>query len=74
MKTDCLLIGFNDWNFEEYVEMVESMGTGSGAYKDLSLAMVRHEGKPWRSMDLLNRFYSESNGGAQRPFHNADFL
>ena len=74
MKTDCLLIGFNDWNFEEYVEMVESMGTGSGAYKDLSLAMVRHEGKPWRSMDLLNRFYSESNGVAQRPFHNADFL
>ena len=74
MKTDCLLIGFNDWNFEEYVEMVKSMGTGSGAYKDLSLAMIHHEGKPWRSMDILNRFYSESSKLPQKPFHNADFL
>jgi anaerobic magnesium-protoporphyrin IX monomethyl ester cyclase len=74
MKMDCLLIGFNDWDFQAYVDMVKSMGSGSGAYKDLSLAFMQYEGKPWRSMDILNRFYFEGTGRAHKPFHNADFL
>ena len=73
MKTDCLLIGFNDWDFEAYVEMVKSMGTGSGAYKDLSLAFIQYEAKPWRSMDILNRYYHDG-ARVHKPFHNADFL
>lgn len=71
---DCLLIGFNDTNFEEYVEMVRSMGSGSGAYKDLSLAFVELDNKPNRSMDVLNRYYFEGNQEHCAPFHNADFL
>ncbi|HEX8162956.1 MAG TPA: PhpK family radical SAM P-methyltransferase [Pyrinomonadaceae bacterium] len=73
--TDCLIIGFNDGNLEDYVHLLKAMGTGSGAYQDLDLALVEYEGRPHRSMDILNRFYFESRGAAgRRPFHNADFL
>ena len=74
MKTDCLIIGFNDFDFKEYVEMVQAMGTNSGSYKDLSLAFARLGGIPYRSMDLLNMFYFEGKSGHHKPFHNADFL
>jgi len=73
--TDCLVIGFNDSNFEEYEEMVRSMGTESGAYRDLSLAFINYEGKPRRSIDILNHFYFQNKGGeVVKPLHNADFL
>jgi len=74
--TDCLVIGFNDSNFEEYEEMVRSMGSESGAYRDLSLAFINYEGKPRRSMDILNHFYFQHRGDSDvvKPFHNADFL
>jgi anaerobic magnesium-protoporphyrin IX monomethyl ester cyclase len=71
---DCLIIGFNDSNFADYVTMVKSMGTDSGAFKDLDLAFIEYRGKPYRSMDILNHFHSLNGNGRQRPFHNADFL
>ncbi len=73
---DCLIIGFNDSSFEEYEAMVRSMGVESGAYRDLSLAFIDYEGKPQRSMDILNHFYLENNGHGEKakPLHNADFL
>src|ERR1700752_1910045 len=72
--TDCLIIGFNDFDFQEYVKMVKSMGVNSGAYRDLSLAFIEYQGRPFRSMDILNHFCFENEGGTQRPFSNADFL
>lgn len=71
--TDCLIIGFNDSNFEEYVNMVGSMGRDSGAFKDLDLAFIEYAGKPRHSMDLLNYFYGVDKPD-HRPFHNADFM
>jgi radical SAM PhpK family P-methyltransferase len=71
---DCLIIGFNDSPFEDYVGLVKSMGTDSGAYKDLRLAYIDFQGKPYRSMDILNHYYSQSNGGTNKHLHNADFL
>lgn len=71
---DCLLIGFNDSNFENYVHMVRGMGTDSGSYRDLKLAFVEHNNKPYRSMDILNLFYFENKADDYKPFHNADFL
>ena len=68
---DCLLIGFNDTDFEDYVNLVRSMGTNTGAYRDLNLHFVEHEGKPYRSMDILNYFQDKERA---EPFHNADFL
>jgi anaerobic magnesium-protoporphyrin IX monomethyl ester cyclase len=71
---DCLVIGFNDSDFPSYVDMVKSMGTDSGAYKDLNLAYVDYQGKPYRSMDLLNLFHAERHRGDILPLHNSDFL
>lgn len=71
---DCLIIGFNDSNLEEYVSMVKAMGTDSGAYKDLDLALVHYNGKDYRSMDLLNEFYFADGKKVRKPFHNSDFL
>jgi radical SAM PhpK family P-methyltransferase len=72
--TDCLIIGFNDYNFELYTDMVGSMGLDSGAYRDLSLAFIEHEGRKYRSMDILNRFHFAGQPEPARPFHNSDFL
>ncbi|MGB7925168.1 MAG: PhpK family radical SAM P-methyltransferase [Pyrinomonadaceae bacterium] len=72
--TDCLIIGFNDANFEEYVKLVASMGKDSGAYRDLDLAFIKYNNKPYRSMDILDHFYHENSGGTHRPFSNVDFL
>src|SRR2546429_3210442 len=71
---DCLIIGFNDSDFSEYVHMVGSMGKDSGAYRDLDLAFITYDGKPQRSMDILNHFYAQGLGGPHKPFSNVDFL
>jgi anaerobic magnesium-protoporphyrin IX monomethyl ester cyclase len=71
---DCLIIGFNDLDFEEYVETVCSQGENSAAYRSLNLSFVKHEGKPYRSIDLLNLYYARSMNGQHWPFNNADFL
>ena len=72
--TDCLIIGFNDSEFASYIDMVRSMGTDSGAYRDLNLAFINYNNKPYRSMDILNHFYYEDKAGPRQLFHNADFL
>jgi radical SAM PhpK family P-methyltransferase len=72
--TDCLIIGFNDTPFEDYVKTVTAMGTDSGAYKDLNLAFIEYEGRPYHSMGILNRFYRESVSHHHEPFSNVGFL
>ena len=72
--TDALIIGYNDPDFPAYVESLRGMGAGSGAFKDLDLAMLEYEGRPYRALDLVSRFRSQGPGGAQAPFHNCDFL
>lgn len=67
---DCLLVGFNDYDFPGYVDMVKLMGPDSGAYQDLRLAYVEHEGHPYRALDLLSALH----GDGTRRFHNSDFL
>lgn len=74
MSVDCLILGFYDYPFADYVTMLRAMGTDSGAYHDLSLAFVEHEGEPMRALDILTRFHCEDPLLPQRPFHNADFL
>jgi anaerobic magnesium-protoporphyrin IX monomethyl ester cyclase len=69
---DCLIIGFNDVNFGDYVSMVRAMGEDSGAYRDLNLAFIEFENQAMRSMDMLNVF--RHKGSEQKAFHNADFL
>jgi radical SAM PhpK family P-methyltransferase len=71
---DCLIIGFNDSNFKDYVDMVKAMGRNSGAYKDLNLSFIEYNNRPYRAMDILNHFYFQNRRGTYKPFHNADFL
>lgn len=71
---DCLIIGFNESSFQDYVEMVHSMGEGAGAYKDLSLAFVRLDQKPMHGLDVLNHFRRRHGPEPVRRLHNADFL
>lgn len=71
---DCLVIGFNDMDFPDYVKMVRSMGEESGAFRDLNYYFVEYDGRPHRSMDLLNRFHFQDRRGKYSPFHNADFI
>ena len=74
MKTDCLLIGYYDTDFTQYVSLVRSMGEDSGAYRDLNLAFIEYEGRPFRSMDILNHFHFQQSEGSYKPLHNYDFL
>ena len=67
--TDCLIIGFNDTTFGDYVGMLRSMGTASGAYRDVELAFVEADGRAMRCLDMLNAVRV-----GEEPFHNADFL
>lgn len=71
---DCLLVGFNDTNFDEYVTMVKSMGRDSGAFRDLNLYYLEHEGKPYRSMDFINLLHTQACNDHNKTFHNSDFL
>lgn len=74
MKTDCLIVGFNDTDLAPWVEMVKSMGEKSGAFRDLNLAYVDYQGRPHRSMDLLNHFHFGPDIDPRRRFSNTDFL
>lgn len=69
---DCLIIGFNDSNFENYVEMTKSISMDAGAYRDLNLAFIEYNNKPYRALDIFTHFQSQD--GVSKPFHNTDFL
>lgn len=70
--TDCLILGFHEPPFADYVAMLRAMGSRSGAYQDVALAFVELEGQPLRALDVLTRFHQD--GASGKHFHNADFL
>ncbi|MEU4563475.1 PhpK family radical SAM P-methyltransferase [Actinoplanes sp. NPDC023936] len=72
--TECLIVGFNDTDFAEYVRDVRLMGEESGAFRDLRLAYIDHDGRPLRALDALSHFHENEPGTAKPYFHNADFL
>lgn len=69
---DCLIIGPDDTNFKEYVNMAKAISTDSGAYRDLNLAFIEHAGNPYRALDIFT--YLHSSVGPSKIFHNMDFL
>jgi anaerobic magnesium-protoporphyrin IX monomethyl ester cyclase len=71
---DCLIIGYNDFVFEEYVEILRAMGTAHADYRDLHLNFLRYNGKPYRALDLLTHFYYQDKKPPHIPFHNAETL
>ena len=61
---DCLFVGHNEMQFDEYEKMVRSMGTRSEAYRDLLLNFIWLDGKPLSVPEAFNHFY----GGPHGPF------
>src|SRR6202043_1823513 len=74
MVTDCLIIGYNDGQFEREVELFRSMGPRHPDFRDLNLNFIEHQGKPYRAMDILDHFYHEGRARVGRKFHNTDVL
>jgi len=56
---DCLLISNNDMDFANYEKMVKTMGMNSGSFRDLNLNYITYNNKPYRAMDILNKFHFE---------------
>src|SRR5437899_8409169 len=71
---DCLLVGHNDTDFANQVASVRATGETSGAWRDLNLAFIDIDGKPYRSMDVLNRCAERISDRQVRRFSNLDFL
>lgn len=71
---DCLIIGYNDQDFSEFVRILKSMGTHHPDFRDLNLNYVEYENKPYRALDIFTRFYYEGKKEKGRPFHNSDLL
>ena len=76
MVTDCLIIGYNDGCLEDEIRSLRAMGVDHPNYRDLSLNIIEYEGRPYRAMDIFNRFYYEGRTptGNDRRWHNADVL
>src|SRR5689334_15516173 len=72
--SECLIIGFNDPDFEGFEKFVRAMGVNTGAYRDLNLSFIEYDNRPHRSLDLLSHFYFQDKPRPPRPFNNADFL
>jgi radical SAM PhpK family P-methyltransferase len=70
--TDCLIIGHNDGDFEEYVGMVRAMGEDSGAFRDLRLAYTEIDGKPVHALKAMTLAAGLTPAGTA--YHNTDFL
>lgn len=71
--TDCLLIGYNEGKFSDYMNDIKSTGMDSGAWRDVNLAFIEIDGKPYRSMDVLNTF-RRADALAQKTLSNMDFF
>jgi radical SAM PhpK family P-methyltransferase len=76
---DCLLIGHNELDFEQYYNILQNMASSIGrdhvAFTDMQLNHVMHGGKPYQATDILTRFYNEGlDPAAHRIFYNGDCL
>ena len=71
---DCLLVGFNDANFGDFVSMLDGMGRHTGAYRDLNLAFADIGNGPRRCLDLLNDLSTDAGIPPNSPYENCDFL
>jgi p-methyltransferase len=56
---DCIVIGYNETPFAEYVDTLKSYGEESEAYRDLKMSFVNIEGQPLPYIDLLNQVMNQ---------------
>jgi anaerobic magnesium-protoporphyrin IX monomethyl ester cyclase len=76
---DCLLVGHNELEFQQYFNILENMASSGGrdhvAFTDMQLNCVRYKGKPYQAMDILTEFYNEGlDSKDHKDFYNGDCL
>lgn len=76
---DCLLIGHNELDFQQYYNILDNMASSGGrdhvAFTDLQLNSVDYKRKPYQGEDLLSLFYNEGRPDVEhRFFYNGDCL
>lgn len=76
---DCLLVGHNELEFQQYFNILENMASSGGrdhvAFTDMQLNCVRYKGKPHQAMDILTEFYNEGlDAKDHKDFYNGDCL
>ena len=69
---DCLFIGHNEMNFQDYEKEIQKMGRTSGAFRDLNLNYINYQNTPYTASDIFNLFYQgnasgSSNGDGSNP-------
>ncbi|WP_176704033.1 PhpK family radical SAM P-methyltransferase [Burkholderia singularis] len=71
---DCLIIGFHDPSFSDFVEMMRGTGEDTGAFRDLNLTFTEVGGVPLRCLDLINHLMTEAGMPPDTPYENCDFV
>jgi anaerobic magnesium-protoporphyrin IX monomethyl ester cyclase len=76
---DCLLVGHNELEFQQYFNILENMASSGGrdhvAFTDMQLNCVRYQGKPYQAMDILTTLYNEGlDSKDHKDFYNGDCL
>jgi anaerobic magnesium-protoporphyrin IX monomethyl ester cyclase len=74
---DCLLVGHNELDFQQYFNILDNMASSGGrdhvAFTDMQLNCVRYKGKPQQAMDILTEFYNEGlDPKDHKDFYNGD--
>ncbi|MBK7535646.1 MAG: radical SAM protein [Myxococcales bacterium] len=63
---DCVIVGHNTGDFQEYIAARKLMGKSSGTYRDAQLNSVWVDGKRVTYMDLFNAVRLEVSPGAEQ--------
>jgi anaerobic magnesium-protoporphyrin IX monomethyl ester cyclase len=73
---DCLVIGYNEMDFVDYVKKMERMGMDSSAYRYFNLNFILYNDKPLTLPDIFNKLYEEnlSIGEAIGKFSQGNFF
>lgn len=58
---DCFFIGHNEIPFEQYEKNIRTMGSQSGAYRDLNLNFITYNNKAYSASDIFNLFSRNEN-------------
>jgi len=72
-QLDCVIIGHNEPEFEEYESLVRGYGEDSEAYRDLQLSFVDLDGQKLTYVDLLNHVLKIAHQNDERLNARGDF-
>ncbi|MBD0260510.1 MAG: PhpK family radical SAM P-methyltransferase, partial [Cytophagales bacterium] len=57
---DCIIIGYNESPFEDYVNTLASYGEDSEAYRDLKTSFIKLDDKPLQYTQLMDIVFEDT--------------